>query len=131
MEEGAAEVGELGAEGGERSVEISPVLGDVAMAPAMVVVMAAQLAVLELGSGWRLRRHLGGSRVRRRWRATEGGGGNRRTPAGDGGRRGAATRGGCRCRGRRARSRWRWFAQFPRAGDGEHGEVGEEQQHES
>ena len=38
MEEGAAEVGELGAEGGERGVEISPVLGDVAMAPAMVVV---------------------------------------------------------------------------------------------
>jgi len=63
VEEGAAEVGELGAEGGERGVEISPVLGDVAMAPAMVVVMAAQLAVLELGGGWRLRRHRGGSRV--------------------------------------------------------------------
>lgn len=65
-EEGAAEVGELGAEGGERGVEISPVLGDVAMAPTMVVVMAAQLAVLELGGGWRLRllrRHRGGSRV--------------------------------------------------------------------
>lgn len=64
-EEGAAEVGELGAEGGERGVEISPVLDDVAMAPAMVVVMAAQLAVLELGGGCRLRRlgrHRGGSR---------------------------------------------------------------------
>jgi hypothetical protein len=38
---GSLEVGELRGEGGERSVVISPVLGDVAMAPAMVVVMAA------------------------------------------------------------------------------------------
>jgi len=35
------EVGELRAEGRERGVEIYPMLGDVAMAPAMVVVMAA------------------------------------------------------------------------------------------
>ena len=65
VEEGTTEVGELGAEGGERVVEISHVLHDVAMAPAMVVVMAAQLAVLELGGGCRLRRlrrHRGGSR---------------------------------------------------------------------
>jgi hypothetical protein len=54
MEEGTAEVGEIGAEGGERVVEISHVLHDVAMAPTMVVVMAAQLAVLQLGGGRRV-----------------------------------------------------------------------------
>jgi hypothetical protein len=59
VEEGTAEVGELGAEGGERVFEISHVLHDVVMAPAMVVVMAAQLAVLQLDGGWR---HCGGSR---------------------------------------------------------------------
>lgn len=75
MEEGAAEIGELGAEGGECGVEISPVLDDIAMAPAMVMVMAAQLAVLELGGGCRLRRlrrHLGGSRVCTRERLASG-----------------------------------------------------------
>lgn len=70
VEDGAAEVGELGAETGERGREGSAVRGEVAVAPALVVVAAAQLAEFEFrrggGAGRRvlpLRRHRGGARV--------------------------------------------------------------------
>uniref|UniRef100_A0A0A9AI01 Uncharacterized protein n=1 Tax=Arundo donax TaxID=35708 RepID=A0A0A9AI01_ARUDO len=62
VKEGAAEVGELGAEPGERGGEGGPVRREVAVAPALVMVAAAQLVVLELGGGRRVRqprRHRG------------------------------------------------------------------------
>lgn len=63
-EEGSAEVGELAAEAGEHGGEGGAVGVKVAVAPALVVVAAAQLTVLESAGGgaWRvrpLRRHCG------------------------------------------------------------------------